>query len=321
MRASRLLALLLRLQRRGGASAPVLARELEVSVRTVYRDVEALAQAGVPVWTETGLHGGIRLTEGWSSRLEGMTGEEVGALGLAGTPQMADQLGLATLAAAARTKLDASLPAELRGRASRLRERLHVDVPAWFETPPEVPALPKVAEAVWSGRKLDLRYGPERKARRVEPLGLVAKGGAWYLIARHRSRLRSYRVDRIASAQPRSEGFTRPEGFSLEGHWRQASAEFEASLLRWPCTLRLTESGARLLPVVAPHALLRERIAAVAPDGAGIREVTLPLEGEEVAAGQLLALGREVEVVAPPSLRRRLALLAREVAAHHARGR
>ncbi len=177
MRSARLLALLLVLQRRGRATAAELAGELEVSVRTLYRDVAALTEAGVPVWAEPGPHGGIRLVEGWRTRLDGLSADEAAALFLSGAPQAAADLGLAAVAVNARAKVDATLPAELRGRAGRIRERFLLDAPGWFARPEPLGALPAVADAVWEARRLDLRYGPRATRRRVDPLGLVLKAG------------------------------------------------------------------------------------------------------------------------------------------------
>lgn len=190
-----------------------------------------------------------------------------------------------------------------------MRERFLLDTPGWFAKAEPTAALPIVAAAVWSGRRLDLRYGEKGARRRVEPLGLVLKAGTWYVVARHRGELRSYRVSRIASARLRSdEGFERPEGFSLGSWWREAQAAFDRSLLRFRCELRLSPSGFRLLPHVVPNeavpAMLRE---AGPPDDDGWRAVPLWLESERVALSQLVALGDAVEVLAPLSLRRALA--------------
>lgn len=169
MRASRLLALLLLLQRRGRVTAGEAARQLEVSARTVYRDVEALQAAGVPVWSEPGARGGIRLVEGWSgwrTDLDELTSEEAGALFLAGAPGAAAELGLGSLLAAAQAKVLTTLPPELRGRAGRIGERFLLDATGWFHTPEQLDALGPVAEAVWDGRRLAVRYGRRGRADR-----------------------------------------------------------------------------------------------------------------------------------------------------------
>src|SRR5919206_1377102 len=158
MRASRLVNLLLLLQTRGRMTAAALARELEVSVRTVHRDVEALSEAGVPIYADRGPHGGVRLVEGYRTRLTGMTGEEAEALFLSGLPGPAAELGLGTVVAAARLKVMAALPTELRNRASRLVERFHLDAAAWYHADESVPHLGALSEAVWEARRIEIGY-------------------------------------------------------------------------------------------------------------------------------------------------------------------
>lgn len=315
MRSSRLLALLLVLQRRQRATAAELAEELEVSVRTLYRDVAALVAAGFPLWTEPGPHGGIRLVEGWRTRLDGLTAEEASALSLSGAPQAVADLGLGAVALSARAKLDATLPAELRDRAGRIRQRFLLDAPAWFARPEPLTALPAAATAVWESRKLELRHGGRPTSRRVDPLGLVLKAGTWYLIARSRGDIRTYRVGRIDHAELLAETFVRPEEFDLAAWWAASSAAFDQSLLVYPCRVRLSPAAQKALPRVVPHDAVRRMLAdAGPPDAEGWRELDLLLEGEEVAADQLSGLGGGVEVLAPVELRRRLHLVGIEMA-------
>src|SRR5436189_905014 len=158
MRASRLVSLLLLLQSRGGQTAAEIARELEVSVRTVHRDVDALSAAGVPIYAERGPAGGIRLVDGYRTRLTGMTAGEAEALFLSGLPGPAAELGLGTVVAAAQLKVLASLPAELRSRASRLVERFHLDASTWFHASEPVPHLGTISEAVWESDRVQVRY-------------------------------------------------------------------------------------------------------------------------------------------------------------------
>src|SRR6266508_1729821 len=193
MRASRLVSLLLFLQTRGQMRAQDLADELEVSVRTIYRDVEALSAAGVPIYAERGPHGGVRLVEGYRTRLTGMTEDEARALFLSGLPGPAAELGLGTVMTAARLKVLAALPTELRVRASRLVERFYLDAAAWFRLDEPVPHLPTLAEAVWEGRRVQVTYdrGDESVPRLLEPLGLVLKAGTWYVAARREDEVRT----------------------------------------------------------------------------------------------------------------------------------
>ncbi len=317
MRAGRLVALLLELQGRGGATASELARTLEVSVRTIYRDVSALQAAGVPLWTETGPAGGIRLVEGWHTDLDGLTGDEAMALSLAGAPGAADALGLGAVLLAAETKVRSALPPELRARSARVRERFHLDAPGWFHRPDATAHLAAVADAVWSSKRLDLVYGPTDRTvrRRVDPLGLVMKSGTWYLVARHRDQIRTYRVGRIHTVSRRSEGFDRPEGFDLVAHWTASTAEFDASLLRFRCRLRLAPWALRSLPHTVDPVAGRDALeSASEPDDDGWRIVEVNAESEEVAASQIVALAPGVEVLDPPGLRQRLGEVGRGLA-------
>jgi predicted DNA-binding transcriptional regulator YafY len=275
--------------------------------------------AGVPLWTERGREGGVRLMEGWRSRVGALSATEVGALALSGAPQALSDLELATVAVTARAKLDAGLPPELRARAARVRERFLLDAPSWFARSEETPCLRVIADAVWAGRRLDLRYGPRGARRRVDPLGLVLKAGTWYLLARHIGELRVYRVSRVRAARPRDERCARDEGFDLASAWAEQAAVFERSMLRYPCRLRLSPHALRLLPYAVPHDAVRAWIeAASSPDGDGWRTVHAQLESEEVALDQLAALADGVEVIEPLSLRRALRERAARTAALNA---
>ncbi|EIV93083.1 YafY family protein [Frankia sp. QA3] len=350
MRSSRLTALLLHLQAVRRATAAELAAELEVSVRTVHRDIAALQDAGVPLWTEPGRAGGVRLMDGWRTSLDGLTGDEAAALLLLGAgPEVLGGLGLAAVAAAVRTKVLATLPPRPRAQAGQVRQRFLLDAPGWFHREEAVPHLAVLAEAVWAGRRVDLRYarpgdgavtaGPAGQgtetagtetvgdeagrgvALRVDPLGLVCKAGTWYLVARHRSDVRSYRVGRIAQASLRAETFDRPDDFDLAAWWRAGSDEFARSLLRWTCRLRLSPAALRgLRHAVDPFAARDALAGASTPDGDGWRVVDLATEGPDVALSQLLALGDGVEVLAPEDLRAALAETGRRMAARNAPG-
>ncbi|WP_433679296.1 helix-turn-helix transcriptional regulator [Nocardia sp. CA-119907] len=322
MRASRLVQLLLLLQTRGRTTGPELARELEVSVRTVYRDIEALSTAGVPIYSEPGRAGGVQLVDGYRTRLTGLTTEEADAILLAGQPTAAADLGLGTVLATAQLKVLAALPPELRGRATRIAERVHVDAPGWFHRPDETPTLATIADALWHDRRLDIRYQRKDRAveRRLDPLGLVLKAGTWYLIARDQSAARSYRVGRITSAEQTGESFTRPEDFDLAAHWSASTDDFARSMLRVRARCRIAASHVRLLRLTNEPAAVAEAMAsATAPDTQGWIEVTIPSESYEVLAGALLPLGEFCEVLDPPELRDRLAATAFAMAERYRR--
>lgn len=321
MRASRLLALLLHLQERRATTAAALAARLEVSVRTVYRDIAALQAAGVPLWTEPGPRGGVRLLEGWRTRLDGLTPDEAGALFLAGAPGAVAELGLGTVLAAAEVKVLATLPPELRGRAGRVRERFHLDAPGWFHRDEDLTHLGTIADAVWGERRLELQYrrGDATVIRLLDPLGLVLKAGTWYLVARHRQSIRTYRVGRVAGVRDLDERFGRPEDFDLATWWAASSAEFDRSILRDQVRLRLGPEALRHLAYVTDQAAAAEAIAGAGPpDEAGWREVTLAVESEDVAHSQLFGLGASVEVLEPLTLRASMAAAAQALAARNA---
>jgi predicted DNA-binding transcriptional regulator YafY len=321
MRASRLVAVLVHLQQRGPSTARQLAEQLEVSVRTIYRDVEALQAAGVPLWTEPGARGGIRLVEGWDASPGGLTAEEASALFLAGAPAAAAELGLTTVLTAAQTKVLATLPPELHARATRVRERFHIDAPDWFASADDVPLLPVVADAVWTARRIDVRYGrgPRPVARRLDPLGLVLKAGTWYLVACHRGEPRTYRMSRIQKATVRTEAVERPEGFSLADWWAESSREFDRSVLRGELRIRVGPRGAWLLGHVTDPAAAAEALAAAGPpDADGWRETWLAVESSRVGVSQVVALGGEIEILEPADARRELAAVGRTISERHA---
>ncbi|MFJ2767311.1 helix-turn-helix transcriptional regulator [Streptomyces sp. NPDC087300] len=312
MRADRLLALLLLLQNRGRMSAPELAAELEVSVRTVYRDAEALAAAGVPVYAERGPAGGFRLLDGYRTRLTGLTDDEADSLALAGLPTAAAELGLGAELATAQLKLTAALPAGLGERSRRIQERFHLDATAWFRTAEPAPLLAEVADAVWRRRVLRGHYrrwgGDVRRV--LHPLGLVLKAGTWYLAATASADgvVRTYRVSRFleltVTEEESAEG---PEGFDLAAYWARASSGLEARVLRGTARLRLSPAGLRLLPALFGAAGDRAVAGAGGADHDGWAEVDLDVEELRVAVADILRLGLDAEVLGPPELRAEVA--------------
>ncbi|HLS79510.1 MAG TPA: WYL domain-containing protein [Nocardia sp.] len=323
MRASRLLRLLLLLQTRGNISAPELAAELEVSVRTVYRDVEALSAAGVPVYSQQGRGGGVRLLDGFRTRVTGLTSEEADAVLLTGLPGAAADLGLGTVLATAQLKVLAALPPEMRGRATRIADRVHVDAPGWFRRPEDTPAMAAITDALWHDRTLAVRYRrADREVRReLDPLGLVLKAGTWYLVAQSDGHIRSYRVGRILAATPTDRTFTRPPGFQLAEHWAAAQEEFARSMLRVRARCRIAADQLGLLRLFLDPAAAAEALATRGePDADGRVEVTVRAESFDVLFHGLLPMGAHLEVLDPPELRARMAATARAVVALYADG-
>jgi predicted DNA-binding transcriptional regulator YafY len=320
MRASRLVALLLLLQARGHLTAAELARELEVSERTVHRDVEALSASGVPVYAERGPHGGIRLVDGYRTRLTGLTGDEAEALFLAGMPGPAAELGLGTVVAAAQLKVLASLPTELRTRASRLVERFHLDAGEWFAASQPVPFLGVLSDAVWNGTRVVIEYHREGAPvqRIIEPLGLVLKAGIWYIVASSEGQIRTYRVSRVVAAASTDERFERPTGFDLASYWTESTAAYERDVPRIAVTVRVRPDRLEDLRDAVGSAVLQSAGVMTDPDPEGWTRYQLQLDWPGEAAAILLRAGRWVEVLQPADLRARVAELARAIADRYA---
>ncbi len=322
MRASRLVTMLLLLQTRGQLTAAELAAELEVSERTIHRDVDALSASGVPIYAERGPYGGIRLVDGYRTRLTGMTADEAEALFLAGLPGPAAELGLGTVVAAAQLKVLASLPPELRARASRLVERFHLDAGDWFRASQPVPHLAALSDAVWSSTRIAIDYtrGDSPVRRVLEPLGLVLKAGVWYVVARVEDQVRTYRVSRVVATEPTNERFERPEDFDLAAYWAESAAAFERDVQRVEVVVRVQPDGLDHLRFAVGHTVLKaaERLPEADPDG--WHRLRLRLDWPEEAAGVLLRAGPFVDVVSPPELRAEVAAMARAVAARYVDG-
>ena len=315
MRASRLVALLLLLQARGRMTAAQLAAELEVSVRTVYRDVESLHEAGIPLYGDAGHRGGYRLVDGYRTRLTGLSADEARALVLSGLPGPASDLGFGQVLAAAQLKLMAALPPELGEQVGRVQARFHLDAPGWYAPEDEVPLLPAVAGAVWHGRVLEVRYRrwkePTDVDRRLEPYGLVLKAGRWYLVAGPGPR--TYRVDQILDLRVLDEEFAVPAGFGLAGYWQGYLADFRAYLYRADATVRLAPAAAARLSGAAARALAQTGVR----EAGGWTLAVLPIESVEHACREFLAMGPDIEVLEPAELRARVAEAARAVAARY----
>jgi predicted DNA-binding transcriptional regulator YafY len=309
VRADRLLSLILLLQARGSSTAREIAAELEVSVRTVYRDLEALAAAGVPVLTESGPGGGCRLMEGYRFPLRGLRPDEAEALLILGVPGVLRELGLDRALDAAQR--------QIRLTAGGRSALVHLDMPRWFGGREDVPCLRDLARALRCGRRLALRYGDSDNAepRVVGPLGLVNKAGLWYLVAGvpDRAGIRVFRVARIASARVLPGPFEHPAGFELAAFWREWSAEFEASRPRLPVTLRASPRALAAFGEIFGRAAGPALAAALPPDRDGWRVVTLSFEHERAAAHRLAGFGDQVEVLAPPAVRAGLVATAREI--------
>ncbi|MFG3283793.1 helix-turn-helix transcriptional regulator [Streptomyces sp. NPDC048111] len=331
MRAARLIKMVLLLQAHPTLTAPELARELEVSERTVTRDAQALAEAGVPVYADRGRAGGYRLVGGYRTRLTGLARSEAEALFLSGVPGALRGMGLEDAASAARLKVSAALLPSLKDAPSSAARRFHLDAPGWWQEPETPELLPSVAEAVWDDRRVRVGYRRPGRAtveRDLEPYGLVLKAGVWYLCARAtgepgsgdedraeggESAFRVYRLDRITAVASGEDRFVRDEAFDLPRFWAERAEEFARAVLTETVVVRVSRAGAARLPhVTGDRGPVREALErAGEPDAEGRLTVTVPVESQDVAYAQLLSLGPELEVLAPPELRERFAGAAR----------
>jgi predicted DNA-binding transcriptional regulator YafY len=306
MRADRLLSALLLLQANGKQTGREIAARLEVSERTVHRDMEALSAAGVPVFALRGVRGGWRLDEHWRTHVPGLSEAELHAF-LMAQPRVIGDHRLASAAERAIDKLMAALPVSLRAQAVAIRQRLYVDPSGWWGTRENLDALPVVQDAVSRDRKLMIEYrgaGGENAQRTIDPLGLVAKGAVWYLVAQTPAGLRTYRVSRIKSATMLESAGVRPPNFDLAAYWKSSTAQFMESRTRYQATLRLAPRAAdkvrawRMSTPVQPEQ---------GPDAHGWTTLGLHFEDEDQACFVALGFGPAAEVVEPESLRRRVA--------------
>jgi predicted DNA-binding transcriptional regulator YafY len=313
------MAIVLLLQARGGISAPELARELEVSVRTIYRDVDSLSAAGVPVYATRGPNGGVRLLDGYRTDLTGVSPGEAETLFLMGIPGPLDELGLGSSMDAVQRKVLAALPAAGRITAERVRRRILVDATGWDRAPRTLPWLPTIAAGLWAGHRLALDYtrADNRQVRhRVDPRGLVLKAGQWYLVAWVGRWDVTFRVSRVRFAEVLDEACTVADDFDLEAFWAASQAEFES--LRGHVAVRIR---------VAPHAIddlprhlgedVRSQTLEDRPDPSAWLDVELSFESLDEARAQLLGLGTDIVVDEPVELRHELARVAAQVVAQY----
>jgi len=316
MRASRLLSIMMTLQAKGRTSAEALAAELEVSVRTIYRDIDELSASGVPVYAETGRNGGFALLDGWRTRLTGLTPPEAQALFLSGLPGPASELGLGDAMAAAELKLLAALPADWQVEAQRVSSRFHLDPKGWFQPTGTGENLRAVAEAVWSEKRIAVRYESWKgiSERTLEPLGIVLKGGAWYVVALAGGQARTYRLDNILSLAILDERFTRPTDFDLALYWLESIERFERDIYLGEALVRATRIGLKRMRDLNPRVRRIVDELVVNDDENGWTEFTMPIEETDFASRELTRIGCEVEVLAPADLRQRMAEIARKMA-------
>lgn len=300
MKSDRLLSVLLLLQAKGRATERELAEQLEVSQRTIHRDLEALSAARVPVVALRGSQGGWELEKGWRTQVPGLDESELRAL-LMAQPRVVGHPRLAAAAESALNKLVAALPGPMREQAATMRERLHVDASGWYDMGEDLSMLNVVQDAVARERKLAFDYtraDGEKSPRMVDPLGLVAKGLSWYLVARTPKGMRTFRLSRMQAVTVLAGGFERPKNFDLAGYWASSTAEFEKMRSRYPALLSLTaESARRLRGWIATTEIEHARGVA------GRVVLKAAFDAETQARFLVLGLGAGVEVLEPAELR------------------
>lgn len=311
MQASRLLSIMMLLQTRGRMAAPALADKLEVSQRTILRDIDQLSAAGVPVWSQRGREAGFGLRPGWSTPLTGLTQQEANALSLAGIPSAATDLGLGTAAAAAQFKVIAALPAAMQADAQRVSARLHIDAIDWYRTAQTPVHLQAVANAVWHQHAICMRYESWEGAKdsRVQPLGLVLKAGIWYMAAcpEDSKQARTYRVSNILKLTTGTDTFKRPKIFDLAAYWQAATERFESEIYHGTALVRASKRGLKAISSIsAVHACAVARTAQPDTQNADWIQAEIPIESITHAASQLLGLGTQIEVLSPPALREQM---------------
>ncbi|MBD1919341.1 YafY family protein [Phormidium sp. FACHB-77] len=319
MRADRLLSILMLLQVHSRLTARELAERLEVSERTIHRDMDALSSAGVPVVAERG-KGGWGLLEQYQTTLTGLNLAEIQALFVPKPAHLLADLGWGQAFEAALLKLLAALPAANRQQAEVVSQRIHVDPTGWHHWEEEMAVFPVLQAGVWQERQVFLSYkrgNGERVERLVNPLGLVAKGSVWYLVAAVQDEVRSYRISRVQNAVLTDAPCLRPESFNLADYWQQSMVEFKATLPSYRVTVRVAPEVTAWLRYGGYFARV-EQIGV--PEADGWVPVMLRFDIEKAACGYVLGFGPQMEVIDPPELRDRVVQAAKDAIALHTNG-
>lgn len=306
MRADRLLSIMLLLQTRRRMTAAKLATQLEVSERTIHRDMEALSMAGIPVVADRGRGGGWSLLEGYETNLTGLNESEIQTLFLEQPNKLLDDLGLKQAAQAALIKLLASLPAFYRHDAEFVRNHIHIDSAGWHDHAESVASLPALQDAVWQEVNVKISYERSDGAtieREISPLGLVAKGRVWYLVASIDGDLRTYRVSRITNVQPLNHPIMRPRNFDLATYWEQSTVDFKANLPSYELVVRVHPDKMRWLEHITRYGRVQAILGA---DSEGWNIVQMRFDVEEEACMAVVGLGGDAEVLEPENLREKV---------------
>jgi predicted DNA-binding transcriptional regulator YafY len=317
MRAGRLFSIVLLLQSNGQLTARSLSERLEVSERTIHRDMEALSGAGIPVVAARGAGGGWSLLGEYRTNLTGMNEAEIQSLFVTKPARLLADLNLEKASEGALLKLLAAMPPLHRRGAEFARQRIYVDVAGWSRAEESVPLLHLLQDAIWHERKVRMTYGRGEcgsSERLVDPLGLVAKGSVWYLAAAIEGEIRSYRVSRIETAEMLDATFVRPADFDLAAFWEKSTAELRAQLPRYRTRVRVRQEVVARLPYAGRFARIEHTGQ---PDEQGWVEVSLRFDVEEMACEYALGFGTQLEVLEPLALREKVLEAAQNVVAFY----
>lgn len=313
MRADRLLTILLLLQNKGKQTTKELAEELEVTPRTVHRDMESLSSAGIPIIADRGKNGGWRLLDQYKTNLTGLKSTELKSLFLSPSVQLLKDLGIAKDWSDAREKLLASIPASFHQEAHDVWDRIHIDTSSWRQSPQKIEAFQTLQEAIWEEKKLLIVYeraDGETRERLVNPLGLVAKSSTWYLIASVHDEIRNYRASRILSACKTEETFIRPEGFQLSQHWEDSTQSFLKALPTY-------EVDVELSPSIIHRMTFTGRFVKVIKQNEPLDDGWIPaslcFDTEQEAAHYTLGFGKDIRIIRPKSLKQQVYEMAKAV--------
>ncbi|TDQ40811.1 helix-turn-helix transcriptional regulator [Aureibacillus halotolerans] len=305
MRGDRLLMIVLLLQTRKQMTAKELANELDVSERTIYRDMEALSLSGIPVIAERGQQGGWSLLGNYQTSLTGLKEDEIRALFISPSNAMLADLGMGSFSKEAREKLLASLPSQQLGFAQDVRDRIHIDTSTWHKENDYAHTLETLQTAIWSEHLLEINYQKAdgtTSERMIGPLGLVLKGSSWYVVALSGGNIRTFRISRIGRISNRHEGFERPEDFSLSSYWTSSSKAFTKALPVYDVMLKVRVE-------VLPRLTFSDRFARIRSIGEvchGWANVSITFADKKEALGYVLGYGNQMKIVTPASLQQAL---------------
>ncbi|WP_312470276.1 YafY family protein [Neobacillus sp.] len=306
MRADRLISILLLLQNKGKLTTKTLAKELEVTERTIHRDMEALSVAGIPVVADRGKSGGWRLLEQYRTNLTGLKANEIKSLFISPSFQLLTDLGLTKDWQEARQKLLASIPSSLHKNADDVWSRIHVDTNAWRQSTEKIESFKILQQAIWDEKKLQIKYeraDGECVERIVDPLGLVAKGSRWYLIASSNEDFRNYRASRVQSATLTNESFSRPKGFNLVQYWRDSTEKFIKSLPRYEVEVEISPSIVQRIKFTGRFVQL---IKMDSPLDNGWIPANLCFDTEQEAKEYILGFGDQIRIIHPYTLKQNI---------------